>query len=377
MINNSNFHFIVPVWGESYTRLFAEICLPMLITPGNLEAFSDDDTAVFVIVTTYNDYEILNCSDSYKKLEKLIRIRVYLMDGIIDFNNTHKAMTQCYQYAMNSTEVKKGETYFVFLTPDSFWSDGSFRFLFDRAKNGYWVVMVTGLRLCKEDITPVLRKRIVDLDESVAYKNRELVRMALDNLHQMSNAHNWLSRDAFLNQWPSNIYWKDGCKTMFAHCFHMHPLMVRSSKRKINIKLTIDGDMLHNLGYPRGKYYVVQDSDDVIGLELSDKDRSWGQELASPNIESTQRFAVKQCAKLNWYFFSHRIVYHSENGDGSSVVKELIERVVAEISRVKFTTKLKCKLEGAIIVRLLRRIKRVGFRIASKTVRVGKKVVRR
>jgi len=270
----SNFCFMVPVWGEEYTALFADICLPLLLTAGNLRYFSDDRSAIFIIATTYRDGEVLKKSRAFKRLISIIRVKLILIDGLVDFDNVHRAMSEAYLMAMRSEEIIPGVTNFIFLTPDSFWSDGSFARLYELSQKGYKAVMVLGLRIKSESGQPYLAKIIREKEDNPTIENTELTAFVLQQLHAMGEAHDWLSKEGFLNSYPSQIYWKFGQDFMVAHCFHLHPLMVRSPKTFIKIDTTIDGDFLAKIKYPTNSYYIVQNSSEMIGVELSATDKN-------------------------------------------------------------------------------------------------------
>lgn len=329
---NSNFHFIVPVWGEEYTKLFTDIVLPLLLTPGNIGFFKEDASALFVITTTFRDCMAIKESKSFKNLEKMMAVRFHLMDLDMDFPSTHHTMTRFYQEAMESEDVKKGLTSYVFLTPDSFWSEGAFKRLFELKHAGYDVVMVTGLRTSKEDMKPILKKRIRDTQQKGVFNNRELVGLALENLHPMAQAHDVMNPSGFLNDWPSNIYWKVDNDLMITHCFHMHPLLVKSKRSHFDISTTIDGDLLEKLNYPLSKYHIVQDSDEIVGIEISGVGSSWGRELQRPSRKRIRFFAVNFCSRLHWFFFSHRIVYHK--GGKGEIPPELDKMILSFVKNV-------------------------------------------
>lgn len=334
MPSTKHFHFVVPVWGNSYTELFADICLPLLMTSGNLGAVKDEENNLFVIVTTYADANYLSAHPSITRLREFIEVEFRLIDGLTNTENSHTAMSDCYANAMHSPRVIPGETYFVFLTPDSFWSENTFQRLKTLANEGFSVAMVMGLRTNLESIVPVLKRLIKDLSDNPAIPIASLVSMALRHLHQMSKAHDWLSGSGFLNVWTSHIYWWGGGDRLIARCFHMHPLMVQSKAGVFRIGDTIDGQFLDKLNYPLDKYYIARDNNDFLGVELSSSDRSWGHPLSQPSAWMAALFGLWHANSLHWHFFSHQIVYigdnHATNPLDPSVIN-LVEQVCKRI----------------------------------------------
>lgn len=333
MSKNKNFHFILPVWGKNYTRLFTDICLPMFFTSGNLRALKRDSGHVFVILTTWEDHLAIRSSGSYGCLEKLIKVEFILIDGFADLSDSHMAMSKCYAMAMRRDSVVPGETYFVFLTPDSFWPDGTFRRLAELADQDFQVVMTGGFRVNEQPVSRILRERIEASPDNPTIPNNELVGIALDNIHQMSDALNWLSRFGFLRDWPSHIYWiNKPDRQLIAHCFHLHPLMVLAPKNRALIGTTIDGDFLNNLHYPLNRYYV--DQGEFIALELTPAERSWGQKLLEPSVKHVILFALSHANSHHWYFFSKRIVLYS-NPDKpiDPLLENMVELFVRKVKR--------------------------------------------
>lgn len=333
--SQSHFMFVVPVWGEQYTELFCEVCLPLILTEGNLGFFKGDSTAKFVIATTFKDSATLRRSSAFQSLEQLMAVRLILIDGLVDLRNPHGAMSDCYRFAMESPDVIPTRTSFVFLTPDSFWSDGSFRRLYELKEEDYKVVMVLGLRVCLEKARPALIN-IIRQRRNLRSDAETLVRLAMQNLHPMSKAHNWFSENGFLNVWPSHIYWMLGKESLMAHGFHLHPLMVRAPRRRVRIGTTIDGEFLARLPFPKRSFYVVQDSNEITGLELSTETKSWNQPLSCPSLRAVQKFAVFHASPLHWMFFRKRIVFRpSANYSLPTELEDHADRILRKIHKFK------------------------------------------
>ncbi len=331
-MSSKHFHCIVPVWGRQFCEIFTKTCLPFLLSPGNLEAIANVDGSRFVIVTTYADREFLEAEESVALLKKIIPVEYHLVDGFADFGSSHRAMSACYARAMTSPSVVSGETCFIFLTPDSIWSEGAFRRLKELIGQGYCAVMAMGLRTELENISPILQNKISQSTTGgVGIAVDELVALALSNLHSMSKAHNWVSGNRFLNAWPSHLYWWDKKDSLIAHCFHMHPLAVLSKPGKTDIGDTIDGKYLENLNYPADKYYLVQGNEDFLGVELSPSKRNWDLELGYPSIEKVQEFGFWYATPRHWHFFHHRIIYTGPNAVPDIALVRMADEVVFHV----------------------------------------------
>ena len=366
MTSTKHFHLIVPVWGSEYTKLFVDICLPMLITPGNLQSFSKQPDNKFVIITTWADYLVIKESASYEHLKSIMMVEFILIDGVIDFSTIHQAMSECYSLAINREGVIPGETYFIFLTPDSFWPEGTFRHLIELADQDIKVAMAGGLRVNKEPVSDALNDWIAQNTDNPAMPLVDLIKLSLNNLHRLSTALNILSEEGFLNQWPSHIYWINKKEyQMIAHCFHLHPLMVLASESKMNIKTTIDGDFLESIKYPLESYHVIDT--DFIAIELTSTDKNWGQTLSAPSLSKIIRFSLFHTNSLHWYFFSKRIVINgSPELPIDSMIEKLADDLLAEVLThrrfAKYFKILKCNY----ILTKIEPIKQVSKNIMSR-----------
>jgi hypothetical protein len=331
MAAEKHFHLIVPVWGKSYTALFTEVCLPMIMTPGNIGALGGYPGDQFVIVTTWEDHLAIKSSASYERLSSMIAVEFILTDGFVDLGNTHLAMSNYYAMAMRRKSVVAGKTYFLFLTPDSFWPDGMFRRLAELAEQGFKVVMAGGLRVKSEPMSGILRKRIEQSPDNPAIPLPELTRLALANIHQMSTAFNLLSPQGFLNAWPSHMYWiNEKDQQLIAHCFHLHPLLVLAPRSVTAIGTTIDGQFLDNLHYPLEQYYVIQN--EGVAIELTPAERNWGVQLQSPSLRKIVLFALSNANSRHWHFFEKRIVLNGKPEKSTDpLLDKLIEKTTCEI----------------------------------------------
>lgn len=329
-VTHYKFVFLLPVWGEEYTRTFVEFCLPLILTRGNLGHFGNRRDAGFIILTDYRSQAQLIQSANFKRLKELVQVKTVLIDGRVNFSSSHKAMTDCYILGIGDSWVKPKSTYLIFLTPDSFWSDGSFANLVSAADAGKKCVVVIGLRTNLESMREYIRKAIDAEPENPAISNRELVSKSLKHLHGMARTHNWLSSN-FNNSWPSNIYWLVNDHLMLAHAYHMHPLMVRAPARRLSITDSIDGAFISRQSFKEGECMIVTDSDFILGIEMTKTNREWGSSLGRPSLWALQQFATYFASPMHVSFFFNRIYFKGIHAP-DSVPPEVQENVDSVIS---------------------------------------------
>jgi hypothetical protein len=320
------FVFVVPVWGPSFSALFVDVCLPMLLTPGNLGTPLTNQNDRFVIATTLADAAFMRDAPAFRKLEAVIAVEFVIIDGRVKLNNPYVAMSACYAMVVNDPRVVPGSTCFVFLTPDGFWSDGTFARLRSLADDGVNVVAAAGLRVNLEAVSEPLKSWIAANPENAAIARSDLIDLVLDNLHQISRANDWMERNSFNNKWPSHVYWIDRIRhQLIGHCFHLHPLLVRAGRPDCTIGDTIDGEYLANLGYSIDTYHV--DRGEFVGVELSPTHRKPFGDLGSPSIERVADFARLHCNDMHRHFFRQRIVLKHDHEEVSSELDEMATEV--------------------------------------------------
>ena len=326
------FLFMVPVWGQHHRTLFTDVCLPMLLSDGNFGHFRGRKDIRVHVIAPYEDFLEISSSPAGRGLADLVPVTYEILDGLVDLSTPHEAMSKCYKLSMTSQDVVPGYTFFAFLSPDSFWSDGSFQRAEQLCNSDCDGILVCGLRTNYAINEPLL-KIISENHGKAAIDARDLVSLSLRHLHPMAKAHNWLS-ESFLNDWPSNIYWKTDDKSMIAHCFHLHPLLVRSPKRKSQFSSTVDDDMIRKFGYSVERIRVVTNSDEMFGVEISPSDRSWGRQLGRPDLRRVQKFSYFHADSVHWNNFRHMIVMKGRGFKAiPSEVSRNIDRVVSKILR--------------------------------------------
>ena len=269
-----NLRFVNVVWGDAYTDTFVNVCLPSTLSAGNLGYVSSRSRSSYRIYTTARDAEKIVQSTSGKHLARLVNLEIIRVDtplpiedpaaGTTSMQKYH-AMSFCHTHFIK-TAGSDGSA-MVFLSPDLFWADGSFRRLLDVAQSGKRLLMMGALRLAKESFVATLQQNHTRNGQLQPIGKRDLVGLALNHLHPETESLVWDS--GATNAWPSLLLWKAQQEGLMLRAFHLHPLMVRPSRRDVFPKVTIDDDYIaHACPNPEDEY-IVTDSDDMVAFELS------------------------------------------------------------------------------------------------------------
>jgi hypothetical protein len=264
-------HFIVPVWGEAYTRLFAEVCLPTLLSPGNIPGLPHRERHVFTIYTSPADRAIVEASPAFRLLEKSIKVEFHPIRARVgQISDPYDVQSDCFRRAIRRADA--ADCAMVFLTPDLIMADGSLRALARIADTPVRAVLGVGIRLDKaRTSSQLLAGHRSESGDAIAIAPRDLVKLALGTLHPIAKAHMFHaeSEDVLL----SNLYWRVGGDGLLARCFHLHPFLVYPRVKNAPFTNTIDGDYLEAACPDPAETYVITDSDEFSAWELSDADR--------------------------------------------------------------------------------------------------------
>ncbi len=146
------------------------------------------------IFTTTDDLKAIENAASIKRLRTLahVSIKTFTDSEVmrdLTLRNDHlyvknlQKMTWCYQQAINA--CRGIDAAFVFMTPDSIWANGAFRFMHECQSNGVRALMALGLITVRSLVQERLAE-FIEIDAPVIdLSPRQLVTLALDALHPL------------------------------------------------------------------------------------------------------------------------------------------------------------------------------------------------
>jgi len=331
-----NFRFVNVVWGDTYTDLFLNVVLPNQLSSGNLGIFRGREGAVYRIYTTSKDAENIKISPAFLKLSGIMSSEIALIDDV-NIENKYSALIECHRRAIRAAGNDCAAL--VFLSPDVIYADGTFTNLTRLAAAGNRAVMVATIRLVKETFVPVFLERCYSKDDLTApISSRELVKLALNHLHPITKSLFWHSTE-FNREWPSHLYWGIGQEGLLARCFNPSTLMVNPRRRGILPRSTVDNDYVL-LACPNPEdLYVVEDSDEIAGFEISSLSEPVGQMVHWGKIERNVSNIIEVAAWAKYHtnshhreFLRHRIRFHfNDVSENWYKVEHLSDKVVDTI----------------------------------------------
>ncbi|WP_415718805.1 hypothetical protein [Maridesulfovibrio sp.] len=302
------FHVVITVFGEEFTSVFVDDVLPTQFGPGNIESLNTEARSVYIIYTTPEDVRTIKKSAAFAHLTKLMDVRLYTVDfDLMDGANKYDYMIQSHKHALRKAHEEGARA--VVLAPDAVFSESTFRNLYQRTKEGYKAVMIGTMRVTKEDFQPLMRERyFAEGKLEVPIEAREMVDMAISNLHP--DVRNAIMGAEKYNGWPSQLLWEIPGEGILAHNFHLHPIMIHPEILN-DFNGTIDEDCVRKICEDIESAYIVPDSDEMIGFDMSKRDVRTI-ELQEPfSVEYVAAWVEDYADEFHRYFMGHEIRVHN------------------------------------------------------------------
>ena len=325
------FHFLVPVWGEAYTRLFLDVVLPAHLSPGNLRAMSRPERCVYRIFTTPENFDVIRSAEAFGRLEKVMPVELHAIDLTGDAR--YGKMSECYQQGVHLADADDAAIFF--LNADLLFADGSFAACERLVARGVRVVETTGIRLLKPAVSAqLLAHHWSASDGWVKVTSRELIGIALDNLHPIMRRPFWDGREA-RDLVPSNLIWPVAREGLLLRCYHLHPLVVWPEKKNVSFYGTVDDDYPHLACPDPAGVHVVEDSDELLFCELSDLSHDVGGGIRRQSIPALALWARAVTHPRHRALARHRIRLHATEVTPSlwEPVERASDAVLARVER--------------------------------------------
>ncbi|MBI9109606.1 radical SAM/SPASM domain-containing protein [Maridesulfovibrio ferrireducens] len=301
------FHAITVVWGEEFTSCFMNSVLPTQLGAGNLDALNTDSRSLYIIYTTPENAEYIKSSPIFTNLKETIDVRIYFIDQCYtDEKNKYKMMTLCHKHSVR--KAHQAGARLIFLPPDDIFSDSTFRVIYQKSAKGYKAIMVGTTRVIKEEFLPAMNNKFFsDGKLEVPIKGRNLVEMALDCWHPDTKSC-FVDAEEF-SGWPSQLFWEVPGEGVLAHNFHLHPIMVYP-KELHSFNGTVDDDCVQKICGNFDDIYIVQDSDEMIGFDLSERETRIIQTEAKVEMSSLLGWMKDYTDEFHRKYVTHKIYFH-------------------------------------------------------------------
>lgn len=265
------FHFVLPVWGESYVENFLRCTLPCLLSPGNLGDFRWARNSVFKVFTRAADAEALRLTAGFKRLERLIETRIVPIDELLAVRGANFArLTDCQRVAVQTADAADAALFF--LGPDFFMSDGTIGNAARRISEGRAAVIIQGNRLNKAEAMAAFDGgALAAKGEPLTIAGRDLVALALRVMHPQSRAWFWDSEN--FDRLPPYLHFRADDAGFVSATYVGHPLVVRSRNKGVPIVNIWDQDWIAAACPDPDDIDVATDSDEMVLFGIDDAER--------------------------------------------------------------------------------------------------------
>lgn len=297
------FHFVVPVWGESYVSIFLSHVLPSHLALGNLPSLPSNRVCYWII-TDNAGAVLIRQSPLFRKLQhyadevvfrSIEDIKIPQISNSSPITYTYARMTACHKIVITSANTEDSAV--IFLNADMVYSDGTFRVMFDHVNSGARTIEHVCFRTSKESI-PTLLNSFIKTNGELSISPRKIITIGLANFHWIAETHLWNGPQKLLN--PSNLYWPVDDEGIIAHCTHFHPLLIFPRIKSSLFTNSIDHDYIDQAGILESERYIVRNSDEFASIEISPQSHNEHMpEFRPRSIVEVARFLHQLCRPIH------------------------------------------------------------------------------
>jgi len=259
--------FAVTVWGQKYIDTFLTYSLPSLMSGNNIPSLVANDEFEFLIRTSEENVEYILGSGAIEILKKYIKVDIKGFEPFLfkggETEDRYWRMSSLHREIISyCAQINAG---IVFLPSDVIWADGTICNMqkIIEEKKPRVIVMCT-LRSQEIKIKNYLDSNFLlnsEINKIITISSRELVRIALDNPHEITKSR-FIDSSRFTTV-PAHIYWRLGNEGLLARGAHLHPLYVHPQHYTLDFRTTYDADFL-SMAVPNPEDYHVCDDSDIL-----------------------------------------------------------------------------------------------------------------
>lgn len=175
------------VWGTWHTNILLDVCLPSLLSPGNLPAFAKMVDAHYVIRTAKDDVTRIATAPVVRALRKHLPVSVEVASQI-DVSDPIGSHVRVWNAA--NQDAKARGALVALIIPDLVWADGSFASVGRALKSGKRVIYAAFSRAVTETLVESVKTDFKGLDgTSLAISTAEMVQLAISHMHPLNAAY--------------------------------------------------------------------------------------------------------------------------------------------------------------------------------------------
>ena len=310
MVERRRVRFLTVIWGARYVEEFCLVTLPSFLAPGNLPHLAAATDLEVLIMTSAASIPAFETQSLFRRLQATCPVRFILIDDLITNGLYGVTLTLAYARGIRDSGEAQTETDFVFMNSDFVLADGSLATLLGMLRAGHRCVLAPSLRARSEKVLPLLQERLDVATGQLAMSPREMVGLALANLHP-TVVGKTVSQNFVTCSTHNQVYWQVDRDTLLARHYLIFMLAIRPERPLGAINSYCDYGFVPEM-VPSGAMTVLGDSDGFFMLEMQATDHE------KHFLRCGSKTIAEIAAELsNWTTAEHRrvaefeIVFHS------------------------------------------------------------------
>jgi len=257
---------IIPVWGEKYIKRLDEICIPALLTDGNLPHLAKYFECELVIVTESKSFDFVARLPSIRSAQRWADLNLVAMDDVLSHPNYY-GLTITYALYRGFTNLgnEAKNIWCLFLCADFILAKDSYRVLVQKMLSGEKLILAPSYCVIEEEVKPLLLKEI-DENGFLSISNRNMAGMILDHTHFTIRAKiiNW---QMYKIDRVDQFYYLHDNDTLIGRQLPIAVVAFRAELVPLEPVTFWDYGVITEI-CPTAKICVLGDSDDFLMLEL-------------------------------------------------------------------------------------------------------------
>jgi len=271
MVEQRRIRFLTVIWGARYVEEFCLVALPSFLAPGNLPHLAAETDLEVLVMTSEASIPAFEAQAMFRRLQETCPVRFILIDDLITNGLYGVTLTLAYARGIRDSGEAQTETDFVFMNSDFVLADGSLATLLAMLRAGHRCVLAPSLRARSEKVLPLLQARVDAATRQLAMPPREMVGLALANLHP-TVVGKTVSQNFVTSSTHNQVYWQVDRDTLLARHYLIFMLAIRPERLLGAVNSYCDYGFVPEM-VPSGAMTVLGDSDGFFMLEMQATDQ--------------------------------------------------------------------------------------------------------
>ena len=283
---------IIPIWGEDYIERWLALSFASLCSEGNIPYLDEHSDLELALATKSDDAARMRGDGRFARMTQGLRI---VFVGIDEFfpprDQVSYGVPLALAYGKAIAELGEARlgSFVIIMTADMILSAGSLKSLLDRLEEGYAIVTAPSIRVVDAEARPLLLDRVDREAGVMTMSSRHMMAVVNAHLHNTVRARTVNEAEFIDSTYYHNIYWRVSDDCLAGHYFLLMPLCFQMQRPLTKVLCPIDYGFITEI-CPDGRFTVLNDSDDMLMLELQERDsQAYLLRIAPPAASLEQR----------------------------------------------------------------------------------------